>query len=44
VPPDETLLIARLVNVAPPFVNFYRAGLKRLDDASTKAYGTSSLC
>jgi hypothetical protein len=39
-PPGEALLIARLVNVAPPFVNFYRAGLKGLDDASTRAHGT----
>jgi hypothetical protein len=38
-PPGEALLIARLVNVAPPFVNFYRAGLKGLDEASIKAHG-----
>ncbi|MBN8941105.1 MAG: gluconate 2-dehydrogenase subunit 3 family protein [Rhizobiales bacterium] len=39
VPPGEALLIARLVNVAPPYVNFYRAGLKGLDEASLKAHG-----
>ncbi|MBR0725494.1 gluconate 2-dehydrogenase subunit 3 family protein [Bradyrhizobium manausense] len=39
VSPGEALLLARLVNVAPPFVNFYRAGLKALDEAATKSHG-----
>lgn len=32
--PGEALLVARSMNVPPPFVNFYRAGLKALDAAA----------
>ncbi|SRR5579871_224926 len=34
VPPDEALLEARILNVRPPFINFYRAALSALDKAS----------
>jgi len=37
VPPGEALLVARSMNVPPPFVNFYRAGLKALDAAAQKS-------
>jgi hypothetical protein len=36
--PDDCLLVARNLSIAPPYVNFYRAGLAALDGASTKAY------
>jgi hypothetical protein len=36
--PEDCLLVARNLSVAPPYVNFYRAGLAALDGASTKAY------
>jgi len=34
VPPGEALLEARIVNVKPPFINFYRAAIAALDKAS----------
>jgi len=34
VPPEEALLQARILNVRPPFVNFYRATLGAVDRAS----------
>jgi hypothetical protein len=34
VPPHEALLEARIVNVKPPFVNFYRAAIVGIDKAS----------
>jgi hypothetical protein len=34
VPPEEALLEARILNVRPPFVNFYRAALEAVDRAS----------
>ena len=34
VPPEEALLEARIVNVRPPFTNFYRAALGAIDRAS----------
>ena len=34
VPPEEALLQARILNVRPPFVNFYRAALAAVDRAS----------
>jgi hypothetical protein len=37
VAPGEALLVARSMNVPPPFVNFYRAGLKAFDAAAQKA-------
>jgi hypothetical protein len=36
--PGDALLIARSMGVAPPFVDFYRAGLKALDAASRKRH------
>jgi hypothetical protein len=39
VPPAEALLEARVVNVKPPFVNFYRAAIGALDRASEAKYG-----
>jgi Gluconate 2-dehydrogenase subunit 3 len=33
-PPEEALLEARILNVRPPFVNFYRAALEAVDRAS----------
>jgi len=37
VAPGEALLVARSMNVPPPFVNFYRAGLKALDATAQKS-------
>ena len=34
VPPGEALLEARIVNVKPPYVNFYRAAIGGIDKAS----------
>jgi gluconate 2-dehydrogenase subunit 3-like protein len=34
VPPGEALLEARIVNVKPPFINFYRAAISGVDKAS----------
>src|SRR5438105_13952286 len=34
VPPEEALLEARILNVRPPFVNFYRAALGAVDKAT----------
>jgi hypothetical protein len=39
VPPHEALLEARIVNVKPPFVNFYRAVVAGLDKASEARHG-----
>jgi hypothetical protein len=36
--PGDALLIARSMNVPPPYVNFYRAGLKALDGAGRRAH------
>jgi hypothetical protein len=38
-PPDEALLQARILNVRPPFANFYRAAIKAIDGASDKTFG-----
>ena len=35
VPPDEALLEARILNVRPPYANFYRAAIAAVDAAST---------
>ena len=35
VPPDEALLEARILNVRPPYANFYRAAIGAIDTAST---------
>ena len=39
VPPSEALLEARIVNVKPPFINFYRAAISGIDKASTARSG-----
>jgi Gluconate 2-dehydrogenase subunit 3 len=39
VPPGEALLEARIVNIKPPFVNFYRAAIGGVDKASTARSG-----
>jgi Gluconate 2-dehydrogenase subunit 3 len=39
VPPEEALLEARIVNVRPPFINFYRAALGAIDRASRAQHG-----
>ena len=39
IPAEEALLQARILNVRPPFANFYRAALGAIDGASTKTKG-----
>jgi hypothetical protein len=39
VPPEEALLQARILNVRPPYANFYRAALGAIDKASLARYG-----
>jgi hypothetical protein len=39
VPPGEALLQARILNVRPPFVNFYRAAIGAVDRASSLRNG-----
>jgi hypothetical protein len=39
IPPEQALLQARILNVRPPFANFYRAALAAIDGASTKTKG-----
>jgi hypothetical protein len=39
IPPDEALLEARIVNVRPPFVTFYRAAIGAVDRASAARNG-----
>src|SRR5205085_9857449 len=34
VPPEEALLEARILNVRPPYANFYRAAIGALDKAT----------
>jgi hypothetical protein len=36
IPADQALLQARILNVRPPFANFYRAALSAIDGASDK--------
>jgi hypothetical protein len=38
VPAEEALLEARILNVRPPYANFYRAALGAIDRASTAQY------
>jgi hypothetical protein len=38
-PPEDALLQARILNVRPPYANFYRAALGAIDGASDKANG-----
>ncbi len=35
VPPEEALLEARILNVRPPYINFYRAALGAIDKAAS---------
>src|SRR5579864_7263216 len=39
VPPQESLLQARIFNFRPPFADFYRATLLTVDDTSKKLFG-----
>ena len=39
IPAEEALLEARILNVRPPYANFYRAALGAIDGASTARYG-----
>ena len=39
IPPEAALLQARILNVRPPFANFYRAALGAIDGASDKTKG-----
>jgi hypothetical protein len=39
IPPDEALLEARILNVRPPYANFYRAALGAVDRASQALNG-----
>ena len=39
VPPEEALLEARIMNVRPPYANFYRAAIGAVDRGSEKVFG-----
>jgi hypothetical protein len=39
VPPEEALLEARIVNIRPPYANFYRAAIGAVDRGSEKVFG-----
>src|SRR5437667_10135286 len=39
VPPEEALLEARILNVKPPYANFYRAAIGAIDKASQAREG-----
>src|ERR1700720_779137 len=39
IPAEQALLEARIMNVRPPFANFYRAALAAIDGASQAKYG-----
>lgn len=39
IPPEQALLEARIMNVRPPFANFYRAALAAIDGASAAKFG-----
>src|SRR5256885_13392881 len=39
VPPEEALLEARIMNVKPPYANFYRAAIGAIDKASQAREG-----
>jgi len=38
IPPEDALLEARIMNVRPPYANFYRAALGAIDGASAAKY------
>jgi Gluconate 2-dehydrogenase subunit 3 len=39
VPPGEALLQARILNIRPPFAEFYRTAIKTIDERSRKIFG-----
>jgi Gluconate 2-dehydrogenase subunit 3 len=39
VPPQQSLLQARIFNFRPPFADFYRSTIAQIDDASRKSFG-----
>ena len=39
VPANEALLQARLLNIRPPFADFYRTAIKTIDERSRKIFG-----
>lgn len=39
VPPEQALLQARILNVRPPYANFYRAAIRAIEGGSDKVYG-----
>src|ERR1700759_2435855 len=39
VPPQESLLQARIFNVRPPFADYYRSTITAIDDHSRKLFG-----
>ena len=39
VPPHESLLQARIFNVRPPFADFYRSAIVKIDESSRKLFG-----
>jgi len=39
VPANQSLLQARILNIRPPFTEFYRTALKTIDDRSRKIFG-----
>jgi hypothetical protein len=38
-PAEQALLEARILNVKPPYANFYRTAIAAIDNASTKTHG-----
>ena len=44
VPPEEALLEARILNVRPPYANFYRAALGAIDRASHATNDNRGFC
>ena len=43
IPPGEALLEARILNIRPPYANFYRAALGAIDKASKATQGGRGL-
>lgn len=39
VPPEDSLLMLRYLDIPPPYVGFYRAGLGNLESAAIRTYG-----
>jgi len=38
-PPEQALLQARILNVRPPYANFYRAAVRAIEGSSDKTFG-----